>query len=224
MEYAGMAEHKGIKVFRLRGLFAILILPIAFLSSLPVVYMAFALILISMFLAALPNPHTELERLGFTILGVFYIAVCFTAPLLIRLMPEGEKLVLLICFGVWGADTGAYYIGSAVGKRKLVPELSPGKTVEGLVGGVFSSLILCFLFAQFFFNNADVATIVAAGLIASLIGPFGDISESMMKRFFGVKDSGTILPGHGGLLDRMDALMFSLPVFYVFLELRGVLS
>ena len=220
-EYAQMAAVKGIEVFRLQGLILVLILPLSFIGSLEPVFAVTSLAVISIFVSALADPEKGVERLAYTMLGVFYIGICLAAPILIRDLADGHKLILLACCGVWGADIGAYYVGRAIGKNKLAPKISPGKTIEGAIGGVALSIASCFLFAQFFFQEADTATVIASGLIGGVVGPAGDLSESMLKRFFGVKDSGTILPGHGGLLDRIDALMFAMPVFYVFIELKG---
>jgi len=221
-EYAKMAANKGIEVFSLQGLILVLILPLAFIGSLEPVFAVTSLAVISLFATALTDPEKGFERLSYTMLGVFYIGICLAAPILIRGMPDGHKLILLACCGVWGADIGAYYVGRAIGKNKLAPKISPGKTVEGAVGGVLLSIGSCFLFTHFFFPEAEVAIVLASGLIGGIVGPAGDLSESMLKRYFEVKDSGTILPGHGGLLDRIDALLFALPLFYIFLEFKGL--
>ncbi len=223
-EYSQMASKKGVRVLLAHGTAAALVIEFISLSYMPAAYAALAIILITLFAGAVMKKEAGMETLVFTLLGVVYIGVCFSAPILLRSMPEGERLVLLGCFGVWGADIGAYYAGRAFGKHKLAPAISPGKTVEGAVGGVLSALLFCFLFASLFFRSADAVTVVAAGVAGGVIGPLGDLSESMMKRYFGVKDSGSILPGHGGLLDRVDAVMFSLPIFYIFLLARGAVS
>jgi phosphatidate cytidylyltransferase len=220
-EYSKMAEKKGIRVPVVRGTAAVFAIEFVFLSYMPAAYAVLAVILIALFAGVIMKKEAGMETLVFTLLGVVYIGVCFSAPILMRNLPEGEKLVLLGCFGVWGADIGAYYAGRAFGKRKLAPAVSPGKTVEGAMGGLLSALLFCFLFSFLFFKSADAVTVMAAGMAGGVIGPLGDLSESMMKRYFGVKDSGSILPGHGALLDRVDAVMFSLPVFYIFLLARG---
>ena len=137
---------------------------------------------------------------------------------------NGQLQFLLICFATWGADIGAYYAGRYLGKTKLAPAISPGKTVEGFAGGIISAVVFAGLFAFFFFPQANMVLIVGAGLIGGLFGPVGDLAESQIKRFFGVKDSGAILPGHGGLLDRADALMLTAPAYYVLLALAGYVS
>lgn len=128
----------------------------------------------------------------------------------------GAKLVLLVCLLVWAADTGAYFAGKRFGKRKMAPFVSPNKTVEGLVGGLISAIAVTMIAAHAFsipFSSAFVLSLVA--LITSFACVLGDLLESMFKRVAGVKDSGSILPGHGGILDRIDSLTAAFPVFTV---------
>lgn len=220
LEYARMAQNKGIKILRFHGLLAVLIIPLAFIQSAAVIYVALAVTVVSILSACVADPKRGAESFTFTIAGVLYIGVCYSSALLIRKLPEGEKLFLLICTATWGADVGAYYIGRLFGRIKLAPAISPGKTVEGLIGGLFLSVAFSWAFAFYLFKPALGATVLTAGLIGGFIGPIGDLCESMLKRFFGQKDSGAILPGHGGLLDRADALLFTAPAFFIFLVLR----
>lgn len=221
IEYAGMAEGKGIKIFRIQGLIAATILPLAFITSSPsVVYAALFLITLSLLIAGFNHPENGSQSAIFTLFGILYISLPFTSALLLLSLPEGNRLFLLICFATWGADTGAYYIGKNFGKTKIAPKISPKKTVEGFFGGLLFSPLTCLVAAYFLFDSLPSVLIISAGLIGGLIGPVGDLAESMLKRFFGAKDSGNILPGHGGILDRADALMMTTPVFYIFLFLK----
>ncbi|MBI5636647.1 MAG: phosphatidate cytidylyltransferase [Nitrospinae bacterium] len=224
LEYARMALQKGIAIHRIRGLVASLVIPLAFISSHYVAYMALALILVAFLFTALEDAANDINPAVYTIFGVIYIGVAFSAPVLIRMEENGPMQFLLICFATWGADIGAYYVGRSMGKTKLAPAISPGKTVEGVVGGIVSAVIFAGLFALIFFSQANVVLIAGAGLIGGIIGPVGDLAESQIKRHFGVKDSGSILPGHGGLLDRADALMLTAPAYYIFLALAGYIS
>lgn len=117
---------------------------------------------------------------------------------------------------IWATDSGAYFIGKATGKRKLWPEISPNKTVEGSLGGVVCALIVAILFGLFADMNATVLTLMAITVILSIFGQLGDLVQSAFKRHFNVKDSGNILPGHGGILDRFDSLLFVLPLLNLF--------
>ncbi|ART83918.1 phosphatidate cytidylyltransferase [Oceanisphaera profunda] len=126
----------------------------------------------------------------------------------------GAWLLLFVMGLVWAADTGAYFVGRAVGKRKLCPNVSPGKTVEGMLGGVASATVLA-LIVTFSIDLPSQQTIVVliASIVAVLASVLGDLTESMFKREAGLKDSGNILPGHGGIMDRIDSLTAALPVF-----------
>ncbi|MFQ5432021.1 MAG: phosphatidate cytidylyltransferase [Nitrospinota bacterium] len=221
LEYADLAKAKGMDVPRLKGTMASLVIPIAFLGSASLVYIILTAILVSVFAGTVLDRSGGVKRFAFTLAGIMYIGLCFSGALLIRKLPDGEKLFLLICFATWGADIGAYYAGRLWGKRKLAPHISPGKTVEGFIGGLVSASVFSFAFAYIFYPEALGLSAIAAALCGGLIGPLGDLSESSIKRNFGAKDSGTLLPGHGGLLDRADALMMSAPVFYMFLAVKG---
>lgn len=220
-EYAGMAKGKGIEVPLFKGMLAALVIPLSFIGSAPLVYIMLTAVLVSLFAGSVMDRANGAMRFTFTLAGVMYIGLCFAAALLIRKLPDGEKLFLLICFSTWGTDIGAYYTGKLWGKRKLAPNISPGKTVEGFIGGIAAGFIFSFAFAYLLYPPALGGLAVAAGFTGGFIGPLGDLSESMLKRYFGAKDSGSLLPGHGGLLDRADALMMSAPVFYFFLVVRG---
>jgi phosphatidate cytidylyltransferase len=138
---------------------------------------------------------------------------------LIRLrndFPEGSKLVFFLLLVVWLGDSGAYYVGKRFGKRKLSPIISPKKTVEGLLGGVTASVITAVVIHLTFFREFPLHHAIIAGVILAVAGVVGDLAESMWKRSADVKDSGTLLPGHGGFLDRFDSILFTAPILYVY--------
>jgi phosphatidate cytidylyltransferase len=138
---------------------------------------------------------------------------------LIRLrndFPEGWKLVFFLLLVVWLGDTGAYYTGRAFGRRKLSPRISPKKTIEGVMGGAGASVITAVVIHFTFFREFPLHHAIIAGVILSFAGVVGDLAESMWKRSADVKDSGTLLPGHGGLLDRFDSVLFTAPILYVY--------
>ncbi len=138
---------------------------------------------------------------------------------LIRLrhdFPEGWKLIFFLLLVVWLGDSGAYYFGKALGKHKLSPVISPKKTVEGMIGGMAVSITTAIVIHFTFFPNFPLHHAVISGVILSFAGVVGDLTESMWKRSAAVKDSGTILPGHGGFLDRFDSIFFTAPILYCY--------
>ncbi|VFP79641.1 phosphatidate cytidylyltransferase [Candidatus Erwinia haradaeae] len=122
------------------------------------------------------------------------------------------QLLYLLCL-VWGADSGAYLFGKRFGNHQLVPKLSPGKTWEGFWGGLLTSLVICFLFSEFVLIKKSLILMFFLSIIVFLASVLGDLSESMFKREASIKDSGNLLPGHGGILDRIDSLTAAAPVF-----------
>jgi phosphatidate cytidylyltransferase len=151
--------------------------------------------------------------------GVVYVSLLLSHLLLLRWLPDGELLTLFV-FGVtWLADAGAYYIGWLIGRHSLAPKISPKKTVEGAIGGLGFS-ILGGVGAKFWFlPGLSLADSVLLGVLLGIVGQLGDLVESLWKRSAGVKDSSTVLMAHGGILDKVDSLMFTAPVFYYYLVL-----
>jgi len=124
----------------------------------------------------------------------------------------------LFLFGtIWLADTLAMFGGKAFGKRKLAPTVSPNKTVAGFVSGIFGGLIVVTIMYFWRLAGTDIFILAGAGVLVSLIGQLGDLAESCWKRAIGIKDSSKIIPGHGGVLDRFDSLLFSAPALYIYL-------
>src|SRR5687767_3275659 len=138
---------------------------------------------------------------------------------LIRLrndFPVGWKLVFFLLLVVWLGDSGAYYVGRTFGKHKLSPRISPKKTTEGLAGGIVTSVITALVIHLTFFREFPLVHAIIAGVILSFAGVVGDLAESMWKRSADVKDSGTLIPGHGGFLDRFDSILFTAPILYCY--------
>ena len=158
----------------------------------------------------------DMIRVGKVILGVMYVPLLMSHFILIRQEPAGILWIFFILVLAFSGDIAAYYVGKGMGRRKLLPEVSPGKTVEGTIGLFAGSIIGCILFRQLFFPILPVSHTVILGLVGSVAGQLGDLCESALKRAAGVKDSGTLLPGHGGILDRLDCLMFITPFVYYY--------
>ena len=154
--------------------------------------------------------------------GVLVLIPAWAALLLLQGMPHGPWLVLWTMLMVWGSDIGGYFIGRAWGRRKLAPAVSPGKTVEGLLGGVGAALLLSLgmVVAVGLPGSALIGVLVITLLVVAA-AVFGDLFESLIKRVAGVKDSGSLLPGHGGVLDRIDAVLAAAPVAALLLHQFG---
>lgn len=182
--------------------------------------------------------HPFLASACATVVAPLYIGATLSFALLIRHIPEargapaelpweGTMLVLLALGVVWVGDSAAYFVGRAVGRRRLAPRVSPGKTVEGSVAGLVAATATGALMGLALQDlaTAPVSPVAGAGmgLVLGAAAQFGDLAESLLKRDAGVKDSGTLLPGHGGVLDRFDAAFFTLPTAYALLQLAGAL-
>lgn len=141
-----------------------------------------------------------------------------TALAALRLLPDGGMWVVSALVITWGNDTMAYFAGRFLGKHKLYPEVSPNKTWEGFAGGFAGAIGFLFVQRGFFFDTLTVVDCLALGVMGSILGPAGDLCESMLKRAYGVKDSGKIIPGHGGMLDRIDALIFNAPMVLLYVQ------
>jgi phosphatidate cytidylyltransferase len=164
------------------------------------------------------GPENALSDIAPFIVGLLYIPLC--VGYFIKLRVIGPEAVMFLMLVTWGADSAALYTGKAIGKRKLYEGISPNKTVEGaiaaLIGGAASAVIL-----KIGFNlKVDYLVIIGAGIVIGLFGIIGDLIESMFKRERGIKDSGSFLPGHGGLLDKADGMLLCAPVLYYLILLK----
>lgn len=162
------------------------------------------------------NMYT-VDEAGFPVLVSLYVGIGFREFVDAR----SESLIILLfgLFIVWATDIGAYMIGRKLGKRKLWPEISPNKTIEGALGGILCSVLVALAYVLVFQGKQDfvypLPVLLLFTVIFSVVGQFGDLVESAIKRHFDVKDSGTILPGHGGILDRFDSMLFVFPIMHL---------
>ena len=160
--------------------------------------------------------HTLLTH----IFGLLYIPMTLSAIVKLRtLSSQGEMWIFALLVTVAACDTGAFYAGTYLGKRKLCPSVSPGKTIEGFMGGMAGALLGGFLMKILFLSELGWLSSFLLFPLAGAIAPLGDLFESALKRSSGIKDSGNLIPGHGGILDRIDALLFAAPLFYTALVL-----
>jgi len=152
------------------------------------------------------------------VLGIVYIPISLSLLIFMKEFDQGNFWIIWLLITVFSNDTGAFYGGKFFGKNALSPNISPNKTIEGSIGGIITSLIVGFIFSVIFFKDFSLSFLmIPASLMLAIAGQVGDLFESAMKRASNIKDSGSILPGHGGMLDRIDGLLLAIPVLYVYL-------
>jgi phosphatidate cytidylyltransferase len=160
----------------------------------------------------------SVQRLGLSLLGVLYVSF-FAAHFVLLRGEYGWRWVLFTVFAAMGSDSGGYFAGRVFGRHRLAPAISPSKTLEGAVGGVAGAMLVAALCRVVFFPAVGGREALALGGVISLLAQFGDLVESALKRAFGAKDSGWIIPGHGGILDRLDSLLFPVVFAYYYAAL-----
>ncbi|WP_047981239.1 phosphatidate cytidylyltransferase [Ornithinibacillus contaminans] len=177
----------------------------------------FVLLLLA-YTVLLKNKFT-FDDVGFILLAVLYVGMGFYYFLETRHTADGLAQIFFALLVIWATDTGAYFSGRAFGKNKLWPEISPNKTIEGAIGGVILAAVVGVIFHMLFPFPFSILTVILISIIVSIFGQIGDLVESAFKRHYNVKDSGTILPGHGGILDRFDSAIFVFPVLHFILQI-----
>ena len=176
--------------------------------------------IIFLIVLAQPLPIDQaMQRAGHLAFGAIYCGALLPSLALLRRHPDGIALSLAALFCTWGADTGAYFAGRFLGRHKLAPTISPAKTVEGAAGAVAAAIAVAFLVRWLFQGEWTLALTVAIGLVTSVFGMVGDLCESLLKRSAHAKDSSGLIPGHGGLLDRFDGVMFAAPAVAMLVRL-----
>lgn len=193
--------------------------PAAFyFNSLPALLVTVFLLLFILFLLKMfsENPvEYVIEDVSVSFFSIFFVPFLFSFMLLVR--DISSMWLVFLFFVIWASDTFAYFTGSAIGKHKMIPKVSPKKSYEGLAGGFIGAVIVAYLWNYFYFDiNILLMGLIAADII--IAGVIGDLVESMLKRSAQVKDSGNLIPGHGGVLDRFDSLLFAAPVLYFYLR------
>lgn len=176
-------------------------------------YYLFVIVLMAM--TVFDKKDFNIDQLGFPVFTSLYVGMGFHYFVVARF--NSLVVLLFALFIVWSTDIGAYMIGRQIGRHKLAPNVSPNKTIEGAIGGIVCAVIVTLLYMwkfQHYFPYSTVVMVILS-IFFSIAGQLGDLVESAYKRYFGVKDSGKILPGHGGILDRFDSLLFVFPVMYL---------
>lgn len=196
---------------------ALLFLPLAgndklIISCIGLLFLAFSLL----FLFRVCTIDTAAQEVAFALLAFLYIPFLLMHLVQLRQTTFGIQWLVVTMLIVMTSDSAAYYTGSAFGKHRLYPLVSPKKSIEGSIGGLVGSLGGT-LFAKFtFFPQLTFRDAIVTALVIGMVGQAGDLFESLLKRSFGVKDSGSIIPGHGGVLDRMDSILFAAPITYYY--------
>nr|WP_066727532.1 phosphatidate cytidylyltransferase [Desulfuromonas sp. DDH964] len=173
-----------------------------------------------LFLLRFRDLASVITQINLILLGFIYVPLLLAHLAMLRGLPDGRGWVFLVMLVVMAGDSAAYFSGINFGRHKLYPAISPKKSIEGAIGGLLGSLAGAFLAKLWFLPMLTGIDTLFLGLVLGSVGQLGDLFESMLKRSFGVKDSGTLIPGHGGILDRLDSLLFVFPLAYYYALLR----
>ncbi|MBR3811007.1 MAG: phosphatidate cytidylyltransferase [Agathobacter sp.] len=181
------------------------------------VVMLFLILL--MFVYVFAYPKYKAKDVMAIFFGLFYVAIMLSYVYQIRILENGLYLAFLIFICSWGCDTSAYCVGVLIGKHKMAPVLSPKKSIEGAVGGVVGTALLTVVYTLVFrtqmsLETKDIIILAVISAIAALISMVGDLTASAIKRNYDIKDYGTLIPGHGGIMDRFDSMMITAPIIY----------
>lgn len=230
-EFYQMAEIGGKKPHKLLGIILALIIPnVIFFKKLNMIsfgiegIIALCTIIAISFRVIQNRVEDSSVDLGETVLGALYPSVLFSHILLISLLPNGGKWLLTAQIMVWVCDSFAYFVGMGIGRKffnRGFNSISPKKSIEGSIGGTLFTILSLFLLDKYFVlvqGGMDILNVAILGVFISAVAQIGDLGESMFKREFKVKDSGTLLKGHGGILDRFDSMLFVAPVMYYLLK------
>ena len=183
------------------------------------------LLIILLAVYVLTFPKYNSEQITMVFFGFFYVVMPLMYIFLTRQMEGGAYTVWLIFIGSWGSDTMAYVVGRKLGKTKIAPKLSPKKSLEGLIGGIVGAALIGIIYALIFKSKLDeyfsnpILVFALTGAIGSVVSQIGDMAASAIKRNKGIKDYGTLIPGHGGILDRFDSVIFIAPIVYLLMNI-----
>ena len=193
------------------GLILNLLLACGHLDRTPFFLVLILLILLVLFMGTSENLAMTVTHVGLSLSGILYIGFLLSYVSLIRNLPDGKAWAMFLIITVWAGDIFAFSGGSLFGRHKLYPKISPNKSYEGLIGGIIGSIVLAMAFTLLFLPQVDKWVCILLAIGIGIFGQIGDFSESMLKRSARVKDSGGLIPGHGGMLDRIDSFLFIVP-------------
>lgn len=215
-EYYRMMNQKGFTPFYMSGFCLLLVIIFYDYINNCGQLILFILTFLMVMYSVIKYPKIILPDLALSLTGSIYLGYLLSYAIKIYNLPQSFSVILIAFLLSWAADTGGYFSGKIWGRHKLAPQLSPGKTVEGAIGAVVLSIIVAGCFSIFAMRSISLAYILLLGLIAGIMAQFGDLFMSSIKRYFVVKDSGWIIPGHGGILDRFDSFLLVAPIVYYF--------
>jgi phosphatidate cytidylyltransferase len=219
-EYNNIVFRKGFFKEKIEGLIFAIVIPLVMFfgnNQLLLAVLAFCILFVFiLFLWSVKESTFDILSVAKVIFGLMYIPFLMSHLILLRMLEKGIIWVLFVLVLAFAGDITALYVGKYFGKHKLIPLVSPGKTVEGTIGLVLGSTMACLIFSYFLFPKVSLIHIAILAFVGSIIGQLGDLCESAIKRNYGLKDASSLLPGHGGLLDRMDCLIFITPVVYYY--------
>lgn len=218
-----LLRMRGIHLFSIPGILAwiglaVLLLPEAYREAFESkigytkIEVGFIIVLLMLIYTVVVKNRFTFDHASFAIFGAIYVGIGFHYLIETRL--AGVEYIAYALIVIWMTDIGAYFTGRKIGKRKLWPEISPNKTIEGSIGGITSAVVFACIFQAIYPVASSYAVLIAITVVASIIGQIGDLVASAIKRHYDVKDSGKLLPGHGGVLDRFDSLLFVLPLLH----------
>jgi phosphatidate cytidylyltransferase len=217
-EFTGMFERAGVRSFRVLGLVGGSLVTASF--ALPVSERAaFTAVLLGLFTVGLLRPRESRpvwEPVAVTLFGICYVNWLLGYTFWLRVLEAGREWILLLVSVTWLGETAAYLVGSTMGRHKLAPTVSPRKTVEGSIAQLVMSVLAALGARATFFPELRLADAVVVGLLLGVVGQAGDLLESAIKRSVGTKDTGQLIPGHGGMLDRADSLLINTPVLFYY--------
>jgi phosphatidate cytidylyltransferase len=225
-EFTGMFERAGTRTCRLTGLIGGVVVTASF--ALPVSErVAFTAVLLAVLTAVLWRPRgmpIAWQPVAITVLGIAYVNWLLGYGFWLRDLPSGREWVLLLIWVTWLGETAAYLVGSTLGRHPLAPVISPRKTIEGAVAQCAVSIVAAVVAQAWFFTALPREHAAVVGALLGVVGQVGDLVESALKRSLGTKDTGRLIPGHGGVLDRIDSLLFNTPVLFYYASHGRILT
>jgi phosphatidate cytidylyltransferase len=228
MEFSTLAENKDMMVNKYLGIPLIIFLILnTYEKVVPYDILFLAIPSILLIYELFRNKQSALMNIGATFVGMFYIGLFSSALILIRefyfgddlLYNQGGLLIISMMFSIWACDSAAYFIGSAIGKHKMFPRVSPNKSWEGGIAGFIFAVAAFYVFKILLLDFINLFDAIVLGIIVGTVGQLGDLIESLLKRDAEVKDSSALIPGHGGVFDRFDSLLLTAPIVYIYMSL-----